>query len=149
MGNGGSVEVTTDNLSIANGAVISASTFGQGDGGDLTFNIGDRLALEENGRVSAEVIDTNANGGNITINAEDAVVVAFPENEGDGNDIVTKSPEGRGGDIDINAQWVLGFEIIDVVPNETNSIDASGTVDGLVNINTPNTSPVEGASQPA
>ncbi|MGL5078295.1 MAG: hypothetical protein ACRDBG_21050, partial [Waterburya sp.] len=149
IGNGGSVEITTANLSLNNGAAISASTFGQGNGGDLTFNIGDRLTLEENSDISAEVIGTNANGGNITINAENGFVVAFPnQNEGDGSDLITRSPEGKGGNIEMNAQGVLGLEEGNAnLANNINSIDASGTVDGVVKINTPNSDAIKGTTQ--
>jgi filamentous hemagglutinin family protein len=149
VGNGGSVEITTANLSVTNGAGILASTFGEGNGGDLTFNISDRLTLEENSTISAQVFETNANGGDITINAEDGFVVAFPsQNPGDGNDIVANSPTGEGGNIIINAQGVLGLEEgVSVTDNGTNDIDASGDVDGVVDINTPNSDAIEGTTQ--
>ncbi|MGL5940092.1 MAG: filamentous hemagglutinin N-terminal domain-containing protein [Waterburya sp.] len=149
IGNGGSVEITTANLSLDNGAAISTSTVGEGNGGDLTFNIGDRLTLEENSDISAEVIGTNANGGDITINAENGFVVAFPnQNEGNGSDFITRSPEGKGGNIEMNAQGVLGLEEGNAnLANNINNIDASGTVDGVVKINTPNSDAIEGTTQ--
>jgi filamentous hemagglutinin family protein len=149
-GNGGSIEVTTPNLEITNGAGIFASTEGEGDGGDLTFNIGNTLTLDENSTITAQVFKpSNANGGDITINAQDGFVVASPnQNEGNGNDIVAKSPTGKGGNIIINAEGVLGLEEgVSIDGNGTNDIDASGDVDGVVEINTPNSDAIGGATK--
>ncbi|MGL4882177.1 MAG: hypothetical protein ACRC8K_14095 [Waterburya sp.] len=143
VGNSGSIEVTTPNLSISNGASINAGTFGNGngDGGDLTFNISDRLTLEENSIISAQAFGTNVSGGNITINAQDGFVVAFPnQNPGSGNDIVANSPAGIDGNIEIYAQGVFGLTEKDAISlnnqlvNNTNDIDASGTLSGSLPI---------------
>ncbi|MGL5793488.1 MAG: filamentous hemagglutinin N-terminal domain-containing protein, partial [Waterburya sp.] len=149
IGDGGSVVISASDLFITNGAAIFTGTLGEGNGGDLTFHVSDRLYLEENSTISAQVIGTNANGGDITINAEDGFVVAFPnQNQGSGNDIVANSPTGEGGDITINAQGVLGLEERGAdFGNNTNDIDASGTVDGVVEINTPNSDAIEGATK--
>jgi filamentous hemagglutinin family protein len=150
IGNGGSVVISAPDIFITNGAAIVADTFGKGNSGDLTFNISDRLILEENSFISTEAaIGTNANGGDITINAEDGLVAGLlNQNQDNGNDITTKSPEGRGGNIEINALWVLGLKERDAIPgNNTNDIDASGTVDGAVNINSPNSDAIEGATK--
>jgi large exoprotein involved in heme utilization and adhesion len=100
--------LTTTDLSLKNGAAIFVGTSGNGDGGNLTFNIRDRLTLEENSSISAQAFGTNLSGGNIVINAEDGFVVAFPnQNPGSGNDIVANSPAGIDGNIKIDAQGVL------------------------------------------
>ena len=150
IGNGGSVEINTPNLIIANGAGIFASTEGDGDGGNITLNISDRLELRENSSISVEASEPNTNGGDITINAADGFVVAFPnENEGNGSDISAFSRGGEGGNIIIEAQGVLGIEERDAIPgNNTNDIDASGTIeDGSVEITSATTDAIQGANQ--
>ncbi|MGL6344832.1 MAG: filamentous hemagglutinin N-terminal domain-containing protein, partial [Waterburya sp.] len=141
IGNSGNAVITTSNLSISNGAEISASTEGNGDAGDLTFNISDRLTLEENSLISAQAFGTDTSGGNIVINAQDGFVVAFPsQNAGIGNDIVANSPAGIDGNIEIYAQGVFGLTEKDAISlnnqlvNNTNDIDASGTFSSSVPI---------------
>jgi hypothetical protein len=131
--------LTTPLLSISNNAGIVAFTQGDGNAGDLTFNISDRLTLEENSIISARAYGTNNSGGNITINAQDGFVVAFPnQNPGIGNDILADSPAGIDGDIGIYAQGVFGLTERDVLSgnnqleNNSNDIDASGTISGSI-----------------
>jgi large exoprotein involved in heme utilization and adhesion len=54
-GNAGDISITTSELSLNNGAGIFASSSGEGNGGNLTFNIEDRLILEENSTISANL----------------------------------------------------------------------------------------------
>jgi hypothetical protein len=133
--------LTTTDLSLKNGAAIFVGTSGNGDGGNLTFNIRDRLTLEENSSISAQAFGTNLSGGNIVINAEDGFVVAFPnQNPGSGNDIVANSPAGIDGNIKIDAQGVFGLTERDAISlnnqlvNNTNDIDTSGTFSSSVPI---------------
>ncbi|AOW99005.1 hypothetical protein BJP34_05700 [Moorena producens PAL-8-15-08-1] len=44
-GNGGNLNITTGQLMVSDGAVVSAGTFGEGDGGDLTVNADSRVLL--------------------------------------------------------------------------------------------------------
>ncbi|MGL6344535.1 MAG: filamentous hemagglutinin N-terminal domain-containing protein, partial [Waterburya sp.] len=96
--------------------------------------------LEENSTISAQALGTNNSGGNITINAQDGFVVAFPnQNPGFGNDILADSPAGIDGNIEIYAQGVFGLTERDVLSgnnqlanNNTNDIDASGTISGSI-----------------
>ena len=77
QGNGGNINITTDSLSVTNGALLSASTFGKGDAGDVNITA-DTVSLDavgsDNGRPSAVVsqVDSKAqgNGGNININTD-------------------------------------------------------------------------------
>ncbi|MEM8721192.1 MAG: filamentous hemagglutinin N-terminal domain-containing protein [Cyanobacteria bacterium P01_G01_bin.39] len=150
VGKAGGVNVTTPNLVISNGAGIFANTFGEGDGGDITLSISDRLTLKENSSISVQASETNANGGDITINAADGFVVAFPnDTDGDGSDIAAFSSGGAGGNITIEAQGIFGIEEGSATPgNNTNDIDASGDLDdGSVEIITPNSDAIQAANQ--
>jgi|GEM_PF-1672849 len=45
-GNGGTIHFSTANLSVLDGAVINASTFGTGDAGNVVIEVGDRAAFD-------------------------------------------------------------------------------------------------------
>ena len=148
-GNGGGIDVTTNNLEIANGAVINASTLGEGDGGNIQLRIEDNLILRNNSTISAEAAN-NADGGNINIDAE--FIIGFPS-RGFGNDIRTSAGDGSGGDINITVQGLLGFEESRFTAgqqNNTNDIDASSQatgLDGIVSINNPDVNPLQGVNR--
>jgi len=67
-GNGGNIEITTDQL-LLNGAGLLASTT-SGNGGNITFNLSDYLLLRNGSLIStnAGTASSGGNGGNITIN---------------------------------------------------------------------------------
>jgi filamentous hemagglutinin family protein len=48
-GNAGEIDVTTNNLSIANAGQISADNFGVGNGGNIVIKAGDRISVEGDG----------------------------------------------------------------------------------------------------
>ncbi|MBE9070841.1 filamentous hemagglutinin N-terminal domain-containing protein, partial [Leptolyngbya cf. ectocarpi LEGE 11479] len=71
----GNLILTTDQLSVQNGAGISASTFSQGQGGNLTVNASDILlqGTSQDGQVSSGIYAQSfaeGNGGNINIYAD-------------------------------------------------------------------------------
>ena len=81
-GNAGNLNITTKNLTIDEGAAISASTFSLGNGGDATIEV-DRLALNNGGqiRASSVLLEDAVNnelgqGGNTNITARDSVSIA-------------------------------------------------------------------------
>ncbi|HEY9604394.1 MAG TPA: filamentous hemagglutinin N-terminal domain-containing protein [Allocoleopsis sp.] len=76
IGNGGNVKITTGTLSVTNGALLSASTAGQGNAGNVTISASDSVSFEgvgSNGLPSAaasQVLeDAVGKGGNIKIAA--------------------------------------------------------------------------------
>ncbi|MFB2769094.1 filamentous hemagglutinin N-terminal domain-containing protein [Pelatocladus sp. BLCC-F211] len=80
-GNGGSIDLSANNIFLKNGARISASTFGQGNAGAIKINARDTLSIDGVGSnnfstaissfVSGVVPESavNRKGGNISINA--------------------------------------------------------------------------------
>ncbi|MCP2729710.1 filamentous hemagglutinin N-terminal domain-containing protein [Symplocastrum sp. BBK-W-15] len=134
VGNGGSIEVSTGTLNVANGAEINAATFGRGNGGNIAVTTRDRITLDGdtsgissavqegavgnggNIEVSTGTLDVTSgaeisastfgrgNGGNITITARDRITLAGYGS--DGSAIATSvnpGGVGNGGDITIAA----------------------------------------------
>jgi filamentous hemagglutinin family protein len=139
-GNGGTINITTNNLGIFDGAKISARSEGQGDAGliDINANI---LSLD-NSEITAQAFD-NANGGNLEIDAD--VIAAFPNGN---SDIRASAEQGQGGNINIDAESIFGIEERPL-NDSTNDINASSefALDGSVNVNVSNINPVQGATE--
>jgi filamentous hemagglutinin family protein len=166
IGNAGGIEITTANLTLTDGGEINASSTGDGNGGSVTVfseeldldrgrifatnnpstvttenreggNINleiDRglIRLSNNSLISAEA-GANASGGNITIDAE--LILAFPNQN---NNITANAEAGRGGNIEIFSENILGIaeRALNPVTNDINASSQSG-VDGSVSIKTP------------
>ncbi|MGL5807550.1 MAG: beta strand repeat-containing protein, partial [Xenococcaceae cyanobacterium] len=144
-GNGGNIDITSDRLSLdrsfINSSVVSNT------GGNINFQIKDRVSLENKSQISSQATGTGS-GGNININADDGFVVAFPNQD---NDIIATSQSGQGGKIAIDATRVYGFDpesiqfsfsteefarILNNGRNDINSSSANPQLSGTVNINT-------------
>ncbi len=168
---GGDVNITTRQLQVQNGGVVTVSS-PQGQAGNLNItakeirlnqgsltadtaitradeganiNLQDLnlLLLQNSSSISAKA-SGNAKGGNITINANQGVVVApFGQN----NNIIASASFGEGGNITINTQGIYGFTLGPrVLGNVTNNINASSQFNnpGTVTINTPEVDPSRG-----
>ncbi|MEH1810713.1 beta strand repeat-containing protein [Nostoc sp.] len=162
VGNGGNITIDSGSFSLRDGAQLLASTFGQGNAGNVTVQALDAVFL--NGDVFSTVgsegvgkggnIDINAatlslidgagliastlgqgNAGNVTVSARDAVDLA-----GNANILTTVGAGGvgKGGNIDINAAIL---SLIDGAQLQTVTGSASATAPagrgdaGNVNIN--------------
>uniref|UniRef100_UPI0035C94011 ShlB/FhaC/HecB family hemolysin secretion/activation protein n=1 Tax=Okeania sp. SIO2F4 TaxID=2607790 RepID=UPI0035C94011 len=106
-GNGGNLSLETESLRVEDGAQISTTTFGPGDGGDLTISARDvELAgTSTNGEkasgLSARVFNAaEGNGGNLSLETESLRV-----EDGAQISITTFGP-GDGGDLTISARDV-------------------------------------------
>jgi filamentous hemagglutinin family protein len=168
-GKAGDLNITTRSLNVGDGARVSVSGEGTGPAGNLTIkansirlnqgrltaetqagsgaNINlqdlDLLLMRDRSLVSAQAFN-EANGGDITIRADNGFIVAAP---GEDSDIIANASEGRGGNINITTQGIFGIEERRAIPvNGTNDIDASSQfgVNGTVQINTPDVDPSRG-----
>ncbi|NEO40289.1 MAG: filamentous hemagglutinin N-terminal domain-containing protein [Moorea sp. SIOASIH] len=117
------------------GVFSSVSSKAMGNGGDINIST-NQLILRDRGKISAEAFENENslpfNGGNIDIETE--FLIAFPPTPPDGSDILTKAPTGQGGDIIIDAFSIFGdIEERQAIPgNRTNDIDATGIINGNV-----------------
>jgi filamentous hemagglutinin family protein len=143
-GQGGNVTVESEQL-ILNGSSISADAEGEeGKGANITLNVAEDISLQNNSFISARALN-NADGGNLNIDTN--FIVAFPSN-GNGNDIIASAEQGQGGNININADSLLGIEERSL-NDSTNDINASSNfdLDGTININTSKIDPLQGATE--
>ncbi len=102
-GNGGTININAESLSMTNGSLLQASTFGRGDAGDIRINA-KNLSMEEFAALQA-ITQGQGNSGNIFINTSDRVsldsnaiisnIVGKVENPGEFGD-------GKGGIIRID-----------------------------------------------
>jgi large exoprotein involved in heme utilization and adhesion len=146
VGKADNIDITTGNISLTNGGLISSGSFGIGDGGNITINFKDTLKLRGGGLISAQAVG-EANAGNININSPDGFIVAFP---GD-NNIIATATQQQGGNISIDVNKVYGFDrsriqkilsledrerILNDGENDINSTSDKPELSGDINLNT-------------
>ncbi len=106
MGNAGKIDIITRNLSLTDGSLINSSTFGRGNAGNVSLQVGDAIALS-NSSVIASIVgragegiggDIDIRGRSLTLTEGSQIdTVLFREGDGLSGGI------GRAGNIDINA----------------------------------------------
>jgi filamentous hemagglutinin family protein len=71
VGNGGSINITTDSLSLTDGAQLSASTFGQGNTGNVSVRASGAVELAGSNTIIFSTVEAGGvgNGGDINIKA--------------------------------------------------------------------------------
>jgi len=114
MGNGGDLIVETATLAVRDGASITASTQGMGDGGNITIRASDRIeigGLDGSGFgsiLSAEVVpNATGNAGNIDIETRELSL-------GDGGQIVVSTfGNGNSGNLSIVATDAIALSGLD------------------------------------
>jgi filamentous hemagglutinin family protein len=153
-GQPGNITIEANNLDLINRGAITAATRSTSDvGGIINLEIAENITLRDNSFISAQAFG-DADGGNLNIDA--GFIVAFPNN-GTGNDVVATAEQGRGGNINLNAEQIFGLETGkaindqgDFIRNNNNDLDASSNVlgfDGSINIDTSDINPVQGATE--
>ena len=170
-GNGGSVTITTDTLSVTNGAGVRASTAGRGNAGEVNIKAGSirldgdnatissstssgnggivnlsvasTITLNNDSSISAQAFE-EANGGELSIDAE--FIVAFANGD---NDIIASAEQGQGGNITINAESIFGIQErpLSAATNDINASSEVNGLDGTVDITTPDINPIQGATE--
>jgi filamentous hemagglutinin family protein len=133
VGNGGNITIYSADFSLQDGARLSASTFGEGDAGNILINTKDAVTVSgttQEGEFSSALFTSTASnsqgkGGDITINtnifriSDGALLDARTENDQKGGNITintsvfealnggqlttTTSSNGRAGKISVNA----------------------------------------------
>ncbi|WP_100903145.1 beta strand repeat-containing protein [Nostoc flagelliforme] len=100
VGKAGDINITTGSLLITNGAVLTASTLGQGDGGNVTIFASDFVSFNGLDSGVLNIVESGAvgNGGNVTIYAD-----TFSLTDGARLDTRTQG-QGRAGNITVHAR---------------------------------------------
>jgi filamentous hemagglutinin family protein len=169
VGQGRTIRVNTNLFSITSKGVLSASSEGQGDAGNLEVNAR-QLHLDNQGSIQAETasgqggnirlqvqdylllrrgssISTTAgtaqaggDGGNITFNGN--FIVAIPN---ENSNINANAFTGKGGRVEITAQGIFGIQSR---PQETPLSDITASsefgISGTITLNTPDVNPSQG-----
>ena len=161
-GDGGIVNITVNNLMIAEGAGISVRSLGDGNAGSIAARVSNSVELN-NGVISSfsdrssggeisidagsillrgdsniltNVANGTGGGGNITLSADS--IVAFED-----SDIVANSADGRGGNITLNTDAFFASPFNRALVNSNSGllngnsrvdINATGSVDGVIEI---------------
>ncbi len=76
LGNGGNITISTGNLFVSDGAILTTSTFGLGDAGNVTIKARDTVSFQGSSTgIASQVFEQGlGNGGNITISTGNLVV---------------------------------------------------------------------------
>ncbi|WP_161607258.1 two-partner secretion domain-containing protein [Prochlorothrix hollandica] len=141
-GTGGSISLISGNLYLDNGS-ISAITRSS-DGGNITLTLSDLFRLQNNSVLSTEAgtAGSGGNGGDINILAR--FVLAEPNSN---SDIIANAFEGNGGNININALGIFGFDVrSNNSPRQDprNNLTSSSRFGTSGTIETPNVDPSQG-----
>jgi filamentous hemagglutinin family protein len=99
IGWGGGIRITTRQLSVSNGSQISASTFGQGNAGNISFKIRNNLTLDgaSSGLFANTTSGSTGNGGSIFIDPSSVTI------QNGASIAVNSQGTGKGGNIQIQA----------------------------------------------
>ncbi|WP_071190349.1 filamentous hemagglutinin N-terminal domain-containing protein [Trichormus sp. NMC-1] len=147
----GTMTLETNFLKLDNASITAKNA--SGNGGDIEITT-QNLLLRRNSQISSTAGSENniGNGGKISINAKNGYVIAVPT---ENSDIIANAFSGNGGKINISAIRVLGLEtrgrlntdqLQGIRSNGTNDISASSDVgtDGNVVIQTLSIDPSQG-----
>jgi large exoprotein involved in heme utilization and adhesion len=139
-GAGGNLQIIAGKFVFANNALLSATT-ASGEGGNINLQIADIFFPRKHSQITATA-GKNGNGGNITLSA--LFLVSVPS---ENNDIFANAFFGKGGNLNITTQGILGFQF-PPRPTPLSDITASSEfgIQGTININTPGIDPSKGLS---
>ncbi|MGD1701889.1 CHAT domain-containing protein [Dapis sp. BLCC M229] len=122
-GNGGNVSITTGSLELTNGALISSSTEGKGDAGNIFIRTHSLLKINENASISA-FTETKGKGGNVIITAPENLNIT-----GNGEITVSSRGAGNASQIDILSPNITLSDGIDI----TAFTESTGNA-GIINL---------------
>jgi filamentous hemagglutinin family protein len=133
-GNGGNINIDTDNLQIYNESQITTEAGNEGDGGNITINTSNLIAKKNSNLTTSAV---GGDGGNISITADTILGL-------DNSDITANAVGGNGGNIDITTDLIYGYQArSQTTPFEDITASSELGIEGNININSPETSTEE------
>ncbi|MDJ0567870.1 MAG: filamentous hemagglutinin N-terminal domain-containing protein [Pleurocapsa sp. MO_192.B19] len=105
-GNGGNINLSTKELNLYNGALVTSRSFGLGNSGNLSLDILNTVTINNSNITTAA---EQSSGGEITIKATDI----FLKNESDISTFVLNGVSG-GGNINLKADSIIAFDDSDI-----------------------------------
>ncbi len=130
VGNGGTININTPDVTISDSAIVAANSQGRGNGGKITFNAS-KVSLLTGATVVAHTF-AQGNAGNITVNANQ-VLLDGVDSEGGSSGLGSAAFElesGKGGEILVNT------DTLDVTNGATLFASSFGKEDsGSVRVN--------------
>jgi filamentous hemagglutinin family protein len=124
LGDAGRMTIEADRLHL-DGGEISAET-AAGQGGNIRLRVGDRLQLSDS-QITATVRGSRGGGGNLAIDG--GLILANP---GDPSDITANANRGRGGNIRIRSQGMVGLSSGDITASSRLGVDGNVVVNAPV-----------------
>ncbi|NEU74556.1 filamentous hemagglutinin N-terminal domain-containing protein [Hassallia byssoidea VB512170] len=125
MGNADNINITTRNLSLTNGAILTAGTLGQGNAGTININATDSVTITGTGsptsstfvgantEIPGEIGVTSSNVNGIFVQSESTgkagdIIVTSPKiNLDNQGGLIAQSQSGNGGDIKLEVGDLL------------------------------------------
>ncbi len=153
--NAGSVSITTPNLTVTDGGMVSVTSQGSGNGGSLKI-AANTIRLDRQGSIQAQT--ESGNGGNINLQVGNllllrhkSAIAATAGGNGDGgnininapiiagledSDIIANAIKGRGGNIQITTQDIFGLKFRDqLTPDSDITASSQFGLSGTVQVN--------------
>ena len=145
VGNAGDIFINANSLQVFNGSQIASSTFGQGDGGDVTVRVSniELAGTSSDGQFASGLFTTvlsqaQGNGGNLTINTDNLSLSDRAK--------ISASTFGKGdaGDISITADNSITLDTSSYIFNNVERSETVGDA-GKIEINTGSLSVTNGS----
>ncbi|NEO82198.1 filamentous hemagglutinin N-terminal domain-containing protein, partial [Moorena sp. SIO4G3] len=128
-GKAGELNITTGQLIVSDGALVSASTASEGDGGDVTITTG-QLIVSDGAQVNA-ITTGEGDGGNLTVDASESVQVIGTSASGESASGLSTQAQGTGnaGDLKITTGKLMVSDGAQVSANASGGEAGKLTVD--------------------
>ncbi|MBW4456309.1 MAG: filamentous hemagglutinin N-terminal domain-containing protein [Nostoc indistinguendum CM1-VF10] len=109
VGNGGNITIDSGSLSLRDGATLLASTFGQGNAGNVTVSAKDAISIVNGDIFSTVEAGGVGKGGNIDINAATLSLTDGAQLQTTTRKASTTQPAGRGdaGNVNVNVTGIV------------------------------------------
>ena len=138
VGQGGDINITADNLHVADKGLISSATSGPGNAGSVNINLTDNLFVSNQGGIISDASDLG-DGGNINVGAHRTPVKISLTQNGfiAAESTSTGNDAGNAGDIELTAVDTI---LLDGASITTEAANASGgiiklTAEELIRLN--------------
>ncbi|MDZ8263509.1 filamentous hemagglutinin N-terminal domain-containing protein [Nostoc sp. ChiQUE01b] len=111
VGKGGNIDINAAKVSLIDGALLSASTFGQGNAGNVTVSAKDTIDLAGAGILTTVESGGVGKGGNIDINATTLSLIDGAQLLTSTNEAFNNQPAGRGdaGNVNVNVTGAVNI----------------------------------------